>query len=293
MPWRYALLFLGAFSSSMSVIFIRLSRTDPVVLSSLRLLLAGLLLAPVFILEWRRHRGAFTRRHWLRTLPPSLLLAVHFSSWAYGARLTLTAQASLIVNLVPIAMPFFLYWLVRERLNRTEIAGTALALGGVALLTAHDAFAGGGDLRGNLICFGSMLLVTWYVALGRRNRDFPSLWLYVVPIYFQAGLICLVAALPALGQFSAGSGREWLLILGLTCVPTILGHTLLNYAVRHLRGQVVGLANAAQFIFPVALAYVLFRERPAPVFYASAAIVLAGIAVVVFSAPTPPPPAVE
>jgi drug/metabolite transporter (DMT)-like permease len=293
MPWRYALLFLGAFSSSMSVILIRLSHTDPVVLSALRLLLAGLLLAPLFVLEWRRHRGAYTRRHWLRTLAPSVLLAAHFSSWAYGARLTLTAQASLIVNLAPIAMPFFLYWLLRERINRVELAGTALALGGVILLTAHDAFAGGGDVRGNLICFGSMLLVTWYVALGRRNRDFPSLWLYVVPVYFQAGLICLVAALPAQGQFPASSGREWLLIVALTCIPTILGHSLLNYAVRHLRGQVVGLANAAQFIFPVAVAYVLFHERLAPVFYAAAAIVLTGIALVVFAAPAPLPSAAE
>ena len=293
MPWRYLLLFLGLFSTSMSVILIRLSTTQPVVLSAFRLLAAGLLLAPVFFREWRRHGVAFTAFQWRRTLAPSLLLALHFSSWAYGARQTAAAQASLIVNLVPVAMPFFLPGLVRERINRIELIGTAIALGGIAYLLAPDALVGGGDLRGNLICFGSMLLVAWYVAYGRKNRDFPSLWLYVVPIYFQSGLICLLLALPWLGSFSAGSAREWWVILSLACFPTILGHTVINHSVRYLRGQVVGLASAAQFIFPAIVAYFLFSERPNPRFYAASLIVLAGIAVVVFSAPTPPPPAVE
>jgi len=293
MSWRYVLLFIGFFSTSMSVILIRLSPTQPVVLSALRLLLAGLLLLPVFLRERRRHAPAFTFAQWRRTLPPSLLLAAHFSTWAFGARMTAAAQASLIVNLVPVAMPFFLHWLVSERINRIELIGTSIALGGVALLLAPGAFAGGGDLRGNLICFGSMLLVAWYVALGRRNRDFPSLWLYVVPIYLQSGLVCLLVALPRLREFGMGTPREWWLIVALACFPTILGHTLLNYTVRHLRGQIVGLASAAQFIFPAIFAYFLFDEHPAPLFYASSLIVIAGIALVVFSATTPPPPAVE
>ncbi len=293
MPWRYALLFLGAFASSMSVILIRMSHANSIVLSALRLLLAAALLSPVFWLEWRRHRAAWTRSHWVRTLPPSLLLAVHFSSWAYGARLTVAAQASLIVNLVPIVMPFFLHWLVRERINRVEICGTLLALAGVVVLTARDAFAGGGNYWGNIVCFISMLLVACYVALGRRNRDFPSLWLYVIPIYLQAGLICLALSLPWLGQFDAGSSREWLSVIGLACVPTILGHSLLNYSVRHLRGQVVGLVFASQFIFPAILAVSLYQERLTPLFCTASVIVLAGITLVVFSAPSPPPPAVE
>ena len=129
MLWRYLLLTVGVFSTSMSVILIRMSPTQPVVLSALRLLLAGGLLLPVFLHEWRGHGRGFTAAHWRCTLAPSLLLALHFSSWSYGARLTGTAQASLIVNLVPVAMPFLLHWLVRERINRIEIAGTAIALG--------------------------------------------------------------------------------------------------------------------------------------------------------------------
>lgn len=289
MPWRYGLVFIGVFCSSTAVIMIRMSHTHPAMLAALRLLIASVLLAPLFWRELRLHRATYTREHWRRSLWPAVMLSVHFISWGYGSRLTLTAQASLIANLSPIALPFFLHWMVGERVNRTEIIGTALALGGVALLTVRAAAAGSGDFVGNLVCFGSMIAAAGYVALGRRNRDFPSLWLYVVPVYLQAGLICLVASLPWLGTFEFGSGREWLLMLGLALLPTIVGHSMINYGVRHLRGQIISLCNVTQFIFATAMAYVLFREVPSPLFYAASTVVVAGVALVVFSTPTPLP----
>jgi drug/metabolite transporter (DMT)-like permease len=289
MLWRYASLLLGVFACSTAVLFIKASHTHPFVLAAVRLLIAVVLLAPIFWLELRRHRAAYTRDHLRRTFLPSVVLALHFLSWSVGARMTITAQASLIVNLAPIAIPFFLHSLVGEKINRTEIFGTALAIAGVLLLTARDALTGGGDFRGNLVCFGSMLLFAWYLALGRKHRDFPSLWLYVVPVYLQAGLLCLLVSAPWLGTLEVTSLREWTLLAALACVPTILGHSLLNLAMRHFRGQIVSLCNVGQFIFAGVIAYFLFHEHPAPLFYAASAIVVSGIALVVFSAPTAPP----
>lgn len=290
MAWRYALLLLGVFACSTSVIQIKLSHTHPAVLASFRLLLAVAALAPLFGRDLRLHRTAFTRDHLRRCVLPAFVLALHFLSWTYGARLTLAAQATLIVNLAPVAIPFFLHALVGEQITRTEIAGTVVALVGVGLLTARDAFTHTGDLRGNVICFVSMLLFAWYLALGRRNRDFPSLWLYLVPVYCFAGLFCLIGALPWLSSFAFHSAREWTLLAGMAVIPTIIGHSLLNLSLRHFRGQIVSLTNVSQFIFASIMAFLLFREHPAPSFYAASAVVVAGIALVVFSAPTRPPP---
>lgn len=289
MPARYLQLLLGVFACSCAVIFIKASTTHPVVLAALRLALAALLLTPLYRRERRRHAAAFSPDHLRRTWLPALVLAAHFVSWAYGARLTLAAQASLIVNLVPVAIPFFLHSLVGERITRREIAGTAIALGGVLLLTARDAWRGGGDAGGNLVCFGSMLVFAAYLALGRRNRDFPSIWLYIVPVYWRAALLCALVALPWLPTFAVNSGREWALMLGLAVVPTLVGHSLLNAAMRHLRGQIVSLANVGQFVFAGLMGWLLFREVPPPVFYGASGLVLAGITLVVLNQPAPPP----
>jgi drug/metabolite transporter (DMT)-like permease len=286
MPLRYLLLFLGVLACSTSAIFIRSSSTDPFVLTALRLVIAFLLLSPVLVVQLRRHRGAFTAGHFRRTLAPSLVLACHLISWTLGARMTAVAQATLIVNLVPVALPFFLLWLAKERINGAEVAGTALAVAGLLILSVKDALRGGGSLAGDAICLVSMLLFALYLALGRRNRDFPSIWLYVIPVYGQAALACLLVALPRMSTFAVGSGREWALMLALGAVPTVCGHSLLNAAMRRIRGQIVSLCNVSQFVFAGVMGYVLFHEVPRPIFYAASAIVVAGLVIVVFSAPS-------
>jgi drug/metabolite transporter (DMT)-like permease len=282
---RYLLLFLGVLACSTSAIFIRLSATDPFVLTALRLVIASILLSPVLVFQLRRHRGAFTAAHLRRTHAPALVLALHLILWTLGARMTVVAQATLIVNLVPVALPFFLVWLARERINRTEVAGTVLAIAGLLTLSVRDALNGGGSLAGDAVCLLSMLLFALYLALGRRNRDFPSIWLYVIPVYAQAALICLVVALPRIHTFDAGSGREWAFMFGLAAIPTVCGHSLLNSAMRRIRGQIVSLCNVSQFVFAGFMGFLLFGEVPPALFYAASAIVVAGVAIVVLGAP--------
>jgi drug/metabolite transporter (DMT)-like permease len=134
-----------------------------------------------------------------------------------------------------------------------------------------------------------MLLFAWYLALGRKNRDFPTLWLYVVPVYAIAALVCAIAAAPWWRDFDFSSRREWLLMLALACVPTLIGHSLLNASMHRIRGQVVSLANVGQFVFAGAVAFALFGETPAPTFYVASSLAIMGMAVAVFSSPSAPP----
>jgi drug/metabolite transporter (DMT)-like permease len=286
---HYLLLLFGVMVCSTAVIMINASHTQPVVLAALRLLIAALIMAPIAWREYRRHEAAFDRSHLRRTLLPSVVFALHMITWSIGARMTIVAQASLLVNFAPVAIPFFLHWLAGERINRAEIIGTVIALAGILVLSLRDALAGGGSIWGNVVCFISMLLFACYLALGRKNRDFPSIWLYMVPVYAQAGVICAVFALPWWRTFAVHDRHEWLLMLGLALLPTIIGHSVLNGSMRRLRGQIVSLCNVGQFIFAGIMAWFLFHQAPPGSFYFASSLVVAGVAIVVFAAPTAPP----
>ena len=134
------LLLVGVFACSMAVIFIKASAVDPVLLSSFRLLAAAALLFPLFVRARRRY-PAFG----LGRAPPlgraGLRAGGAFRDWVIGARSTLAANASLIVNMVPLAMPFFLFFIAGERIARVELFATALGL------TRHrDSFVGRREL---------------------------------------------------------------------------------------------------------------------------------------------------
>ena len=97
-------MFLGVFACSTSVILIKKSALDPALLSALRLLLAAFLLSPLFLHARAQHRERWQPRDALKSVLPALALAAHFISWVSGARATLAANASLIVNMVPLVI---------------------------------------------------------------------------------------------------------------------------------------------------------------------------------------------
>jgi len=281
------ILIAGVFACSTAVIMIKACSVDPVLMSAYRLLVAAVALTPLFVRDLRRHRKVYTRRDVARTFLPGLLLGVHFISWIAAARMTWAANSSLIVNLVPVVMPFLLIVVVGERITKGEIVGTAAALAGLLLLVTADYRADLEHFRGDLLCFVSMLFFAVYLVLARRNRKrVPSMCLYVVPLYYFAGAFCLVTAL-AFGKnpVQAYSNRDILLVLGTGLIPTVLGHSTLNYSLKHLRGQVVSIVNMGQFVFAAIMAFFLLDELPRLVFYPASILLVVGSIIAVGSMP--------
>lgn len=275
------ILLLGVFACSTAVVWIKTCTIDPLLLAAYRLLGAGIVLSPLFFRDLRHFEGGFTRSHLLRCLLPALMLSTHFITWIMGARMTWAANATLSVNMVPIAMPFVIYVMMRERVTRGEIIGTMISMGGVAVLWIDSYEYSIDYLWGDIICMISMLLFTINLALSRHNRDFASIWLYVVPVYLLAGLIGLLIAWPFSGLTQTMGMDNWLALAGIIAVPTLLGHTLLTWALKHLHGQLVSIVNLAQFIFAAIMGAVFLNEIPGSATYIAGALVIAGAIVVI------------
>ena len=65
-------------------------------------------------------------------------------------------------------------------------------------------------------------------------------------------------------------------MLGLAIGPTILGHALVNYSLRHIRGQRVAVTTQCQFVFAALFELALHGRLPPWGFYIAAPLVLAG-----------------
>ena len=279
---RLLILLFGVFCSSTSVLWIKESGCPSVLLAGYRLLVGAVVLSPLFFRDRARHRGAFGAADLSRTVLPGVVVAVHLILWIVGARMTRAANATLIVNMLPVAMPFFLLAMVGERITRAELIGTAVAMAGVAVLAGADYTFSRRAFFGDLVCLAAMLLFALYMTLGSKNRHFASIWLYVVPLYFIGGLLCLAVALVAPGgpHPETYDVKELAMIAGLGLIPTVFGHSALLHSMKHLRGQMVSLVNVFQFVFAGVLAAVLLKEAPVWTFYPAAALVVIGVVIV-------------
>jgi drug/metabolite transporter (DMT)-like permease len=274
--YRILLLVFGVWACSTAVLFIKASETPPVFLAGIRQLIAAAILLPIFLREFHRHRKTFPARRLKATILPGIVLGIHFITWVIGARMAAAANASLIVNLVPVTMPFFLYAMFHESPTKGELLGTVLAMAGILLLAGSDFSLDRQYFRGDAVCFFSMLFFCFYLALGRRNRDVPSLWLYVVPLYAVGGTFCVVTSLFFGNPIHAYPAKEVWLILGLGIVPTVIGHSILNVSMRHLPGQLVSIINMGQFISAGIMAYFFLHETPKSAFYVASVLLVSG-----------------
>ncbi len=277
------LLLLANFAGASSALLIKASTIHPILQASYRQLFAGVLLLPFFFGEIRRSGKPFSPRLLLPSVLPGIVLGLHFIAWIFGARMTLAGNATVISTMVPVAMPFLVFFMTRELPRRSEVLGTLLALGGIAILAIFDFRLEPGHFGGDLVCFVAMLFYAAYLALARRNAPREGIFLYLVPLYLIGGGFDLLVALPFADPLRGITVNDMVMTLGLALGPTIVGHSLMNRAMTKLQPQVVSLFNLTQFLVAAVLAYFLFGEVPAPEFGAASLLIVIGVAIPVLA----------
>ena len=283
---RYVLLFLAVVATSGSAYFVREAELHPVMLASYRMWLAALFLLPVFLRNLRNHPEVSPRKLFIAVVPPAILLGIELSIWNFAARNTSMANASLVVNLMPLAMPIVLWTIYRERINRREVFATAVAMLGLALLLGGDFAVNPDFLLGDFTALLTMLFLTVYLVLARRFSELPSIWLYVVPMYAVGGVVMGLAGLVVADDYVPSGVAEWWPVLGLALLPTVIGHSTLNWCMQRIRGQIVALVNLMHPLFAGVIGFFAFDETPTGLFYVAAVLLVSAAAIVVFGPKT-------
>ena len=283
-PARLLIVVFGVLMAASSVLLIKASTLTPAVLASGRLLVAAVVLIPFW---WKEHRVSVAKSLWTAVRPsilPGIFLGLHFIGWNAGARATLAGNASLVVNMVPLVMPFLAWGFLKEKLTVREVSGTILALLGLVVLAWGDYHFSPEHLIGDGLCFVAMVLYSIYILLARKRATPGALFSYLVPLYFVGGLVCFGWALVFEHPLQPISWQNGLLLAGLVLGPTLAGHSIANWAMTVMRAQAVSLLNLIQFVFAGIMAFFLFGEIPGLVFLVTAVLVVAG-AVVALSQP--------
>lgn len=281
------MLLVGEMMASSSVIFIRISTINPMLLASLRMLVAVLFLMPFYLRELKRDHPGVRPFSWgdlKNALLPGLLLGLHFITWIFGARMVPAANASLIVNLTPMVSPLILLFAVGERVNRWEFLGSLIAVFGCFLLARGDLSLNRDYFLGDLVIVSAMITFALYQVLAKKRMT--GLWRYMVPLYLIGGLSCLIAGLLSGASFTGWSSGDWIAILGLALLCTIVGHSLFNLAMKQLRGQIVSVFHTTQFIYAGVMGYFFLNEVPHRNFLLVAPIILTGLLITIVAHPS-------
>lgn len=218
-----------------------------------------------------------------------VFLAVHFCLWLPSLRLTSVAAATALVSTPPVWTVLVERVLGRPVARRTAL-GTALALGGVLVVTGVDLGHGGRAVLGDLLALGGGLAMAGYVLLGERERAHLPAGVYTTVVYAVAASVTLPVCLVSGAGLVGFPARGWLEIAVITVFAQLLGHTLLNIAVPVVGATPLALALLLEVPGAAFIAWAWFGERPPAGVVPGALLVLAGLALVLSARPARPVP---
>ncbi len=259
LPFHVVFLALGLVAASQSGNIIRIGEAPAIAIAGWRLVLASLVLAP-FAWRQRRELRGLSRRDAVLLGVVGLALAAHFVTWIAGVQRTTVANAMLFFAINPLFTATAGRCFFGERVGRRLLLSIALGIAGVAVMVASDLTISREHLLGDGLALLSALLFSVYFVLGRHLRRGLSNTLYVGVIYGLAAVPCLLA-LPLLGLPVLGYGpTDWLCFGLMAAVPTLLGHSAMNHALRHIDVATVSTATLVEPLLGGLVALWLWSE---------------------------------
>lgn len=283
------LLALGVVSVGAAAPLIRLAHAAPVTAAFLRTLIGGFVLLTVVVAARRPlPRGVDLRR----ALVCGAVLGVHFALWFASLGLTTVAASTVLVCLQPVFVAVLAWLLLGERTQARGLVGIGVAVGGSAVIALD--LPGGGDaahapLLGNLLALAGAAAIAGYPIIARRVDK------RVDTLAFSAVVSLAAAAMLAVCCVVTGSplydpGASWPALLALALVPTVIGQTALNAALKHLPAVFVSGAILGEPVIATAVAWLVLHEQPGGLTLFGSALVLLGVWLLFSRATTPTAP---
>ncbi len=227
-----------------------------------------------------RQRTSVMREAFPLMLLAGVLLAVHFWTWIASLRFTTVASSVVLVSLKPIfAWGIAALWL-GEHPAPTERWGIALAVAGATLIGLGDARLSLGALGGDALALAGALTGAGYYVIGRRVRRTVGIWSYASAVYAVAALLLGFSAALRSASLTGFGARDWTVFGAMAAGPMLLGHTGMNYALKHYRATTVNVAALGEPVGASLIAWLVpaIHEVPPPAALIGGILVLLGIA---------------
>jgi drug/metabolite transporter (DMT)-like permease len=294
--WVCLLIVYVVWGSTYLAIRVGVETIPPLLLAAARNVMAGVIMFP---LAMRSRRAAVragrtarlwpSRREWLGAATVGVLLLVANGVVGVGEKTVPSGLAALLVATVPLWLLGMDAALNHARLGLAPLAGLALGLAGVALLSGLGGGSGTASVAGVLTILGAAAMWALGTIMARRVA-LPASPALASGMELLCGGAALVALAAAAGEFSSlrlaeVSTRSWLALGYLTVVGSIVAFSAYGIAVRALPTATVATYAYVNPVIAVLLGALILNERVTPAMFGGGALIVGAVVLVVRRSP--------
>jgi drug/metabolite transporter (DMT)-like permease len=253
-------LLIGVFFVSWAAILIKLSHAEPTTIAFFRMFFSTFMVA--LAIPFYHGKWFVQKRDMAITLLSGIFLGLHFYTWVAGLKVTSISSSVVLVTTQPIFVAILGYLILRERIGIYGVIAVILGLLGSFLVARGDLKIDPAHLKGDILSLLGAVFAGSYLFLGRYLRPRIDLIPYIVTVYGVSSLVLLILGLATSSIAAPAGGSEYLIFFLLALGPTILGHNLYNYALRHLPAFPVGISILGEPVLATIWGILIFGEKP-------------------------------
>lgn len=255
----WLILLVGVAAISFSAIFVRWSEAPVAVIAMYRLVLTDVLLLPFVWKRFSTFRG-LSAKSWLLLFASGSMLGLHFLFWMASLRFTTVASSTALLTLEPVLVMLGSYLLYKHATPPLALLGMAAAICGAALIGWGDFGLSTRALTGDLLSILGTVAIAAHMMIGKSLRMHVPAFAYSFVVFaFAAGILAGYNALAGY-SFTGYPGKEWGIFLLLAIVPTLMGHYLFNWLLKHMKAVSVSMTVLGEPLGAALLAYFLLGE---------------------------------
>lgn len=251
---------VGVITVSASAIFVKLADAPAGVIAFYRLFFSVIFLLPIFLWKYVGELKNITKRDWFFSAIAGTFLAFHFILWFESLNYTSVASSTVLVTLQPLFAFLGTYIFFRERLSARAIISGILAVTGSFIISWGDFKISGMALFGDFLALIACALVTAYLLFGQDVRKRVSIITYTFIVYSFSCLTLFIYVLISGDSFTNYAASDWFWFIMLAIFPTLLGHSLFNWAIKYISTNVISMAILFEPIGAAVLAYFVLEE---------------------------------
>jgi drug/metabolite transporter (DMT)-like permease len=280
----YFALFFSIISVSFAAIFIVSIEAPALSIAFYRLFFTTLLIFPFVIFHKKTKNEILNldKRTLLIMVIIGIILAFHFALWIRSLELTSVASSVILVTAHPFLVGPISHFFLKERLTWINSFGILLSVLGVIILVyGNYGFEGKSidTLEGNILAILGGIAAGFYILGGRKIRKTISTGTYAFIVYLFGTITLFFITLFLNAPLIGISLRDLGIIFLMAIVAGILGHTLYNWALRHVRASLASVALLGEPIGSSFLALALPWINQIPTYYTliGGVIIISGI----------------
>ncbi|MCC6476761.1 DMT family transporter [bacterium] len=272
---------------STAAIFIRGANVEPLAAAFWRSGFCAMLFACA--LFFPSVRSAFQQVGATRVLQiaaATLIISLHQICFVTSLSYTTIAASTFLTCTQPIFAAFLGHFFLKERVSWKSRFAILGAIAGMGIIT-FGSNSGEGSFTGNSLAIAASILAAIYVMFTRKFRQTTPLVPFMITVHLSAASFLLILATVTGVSLTGFPQSSWTALIFLAMIPTLIGHTLLNFAVGYLPAFVVSSSILGEPVGATFMGWIFFNEVPSVWTIVGAVVIVSCILFVVLEKAAP------